>query len=192
MKITKFSRSGIIKVGDGRGFIVERGAFRFIITAAHCLPHLPPCHLMTQLEEITYRNLVGHLDGDGVVWVECIFADPVQDIAVLGTPDDQELSEQADLYKKLTGAVMPVQIREAVAGETAWVLDLGGEFKSFVLEGNNRRRLWGKIPEGIMKPGMSGSPILGDDGLAISLCNIGGPSPDSPLINLEKCLPGWF
>jgi hypothetical protein len=36
----------VVRVGDGRGFIVgldDTGMLeRFVITAAHCLPHLPP------------------------------------------------------------------------------------------------------------------------------------------------------
>lgn len=34
----------VIRVGDGRGFMVERQRQRFVLTAAHCLPRLPPAH----------------------------------------------------------------------------------------------------------------------------------------------------
>jgi hypothetical protein len=34
----------IIKVGDGRGFIVENNRRNIVITAAHRLPQLPPCY----------------------------------------------------------------------------------------------------------------------------------------------------
>ena len=34
--------SGVITVGNGRGFVVEGAGERLVITAAHCLPSLPP------------------------------------------------------------------------------------------------------------------------------------------------------
>jgi hypothetical protein len=36
-----------------------------------------------------------------------LFADPIADIAVLGSPDNQALSEQADFYEQLVGGVRP-------------------------------------------------------------------------------------
>jgi hypothetical protein len=45
--------SSIIRVGDGRGFVIAAREKRYIVTAAHCLPVLP-----TPQEE-TYRDLVG-------------------------------------------------------------------------------------------------------------------------------------
>ena len=87
-----------MKVGDGRGFVVERHEYRFVITVSHCLPYLPPCHLAAYLEEKPYGGLLGPIDGDKpVICAECLFVDPVNDLAILGTPDDQELCEQADL-----------------------------------------------------------------------------------------------
>ena len=47
------AKRAVIAVGDGRGFVVEgRGEKLCVITAAHCLPHLPPpdpasnCHVV--------------------------------------------------------------------------------------------------------------------------------------------------
>src|SRR6266478_3682185 len=34
-------KSGVITVGDGRGFVVEGAGERLVITAAHCVPSLP-------------------------------------------------------------------------------------------------------------------------------------------------------
>ena len=77
----------VVKVGAGRGFVMEpRGSFgrRVIVTAAHCLPKLPPACTASYTEERTYRNLVGSFDGPkGNVCAECLFVDPVADIAVL-------------------------------------------------------------------------------------------------------------
>jgi hypothetical protein len=46
------------------------------------------------------------------VWCECLFADPVADVAVLGAPDNQELSDQADAYEALVAAATPVAVAE--------------------------------------------------------------------------------
>src|SRR5262245_37917937 len=82
----------VVKVSGGRGFIIENGHERLVVTAAHCLPHFPPPLAITTTEERTYRNLLGPLDAsEPAVWAELLFADPVGDIAVLGSPDNQEL-----------------------------------------------------------------------------------------------------
>jgi hypothetical protein len=53
--------SAVLKVGEGRGFVVKRRRYKdcIVITAAHCLPVLPPPHPCAYLEEITYRRLLG-------------------------------------------------------------------------------------------------------------------------------------
>jgi len=86
----------IVTVISGRGFVVEAGHERLVITAAHCLPHLPPCHGAANLDETTYDNLLGPFgDHEPKVSAECRFADPVADISVLGSPDDQALCPPA-------------------------------------------------------------------------------------------------
>ena len=82
----------VVRVGDGRGFVSECLNWhgrpeRIVITAAHCLPKLPPCHLTSLYNDRTYK-LLGPLGGDLTAWAYCLFADPTVDIAVLGFPDD--------------------------------------------------------------------------------------------------------
>jgi hypothetical protein len=48
----------VIRVGDGRGFIVAAGDERLIITAGHCLPGLPPYHGASCLYERTFDALL--------------------------------------------------------------------------------------------------------------------------------------
>ena len=45
--------SAVLKVGEGRSFVVKRRTRgdRIIITAAHCLPHLPLAHPASFTEE---------------------------------------------------------------------------------------------------------------------------------------------
>src|SRR5262245_43442930 len=112
----------VVRVGDGRGFIVEAGWRRVIITAAHCLPHFPPC--LSDLDERTDDKLLGPLGGGTTVWAECLFADPIADIAVLGEPDNQELSDQWEKYEEFTAAAKPLRIADAPEDGDAFMLSL--------------------------------------------------------------------
>jgi hypothetical protein len=83
-------KASVLTVGSGHGFVIEHGFDRLIITAAHCLPFFPPATGTSFLKELTYQGLLAPLDGQPSAWAECLFADPVADIAVLGQPDNQE------------------------------------------------------------------------------------------------------
>jgi hypothetical protein len=93
--------TAILKVGAGRGFVVKgRWEKSYVITAAHCLPEIrgekwPDAHPARGIEEVTYRKLLGPLNGEQTVWAELLFLDVIADIAVLGEPD-----AQADLYQQ--------------------------------------------------------------------------------------------
>jgi hypothetical protein len=69
---------------------------------------------MSYTEERTYPELLGRLGEEPSVWAECVFVDPVADIAVLSEPDNQELSEEAEAYGALVEAeaVTPFTIAE--------------------------------------------------------------------------------
>jgi hypothetical protein len=103
-------------VVEGRGLWHQ--PVRYIITAAHCLPEqpdgqrLPPSHGFSDLTDRTYANLLGPLGQQPSVWCECLFVDPIADIAVLGAPDNQELSNEADAYEALVGAATPLTVAE--------------------------------------------------------------------------------
>ena len=49
----------------------------------------------------TYANLLGHLGESPTVWAECLFVDPVADIAVVGKPDSQSLYAENEAYYEL-------------------------------------------------------------------------------------------
>jgi hypothetical protein len=117
--LTTSSRWPLLKVGDGgRGFVIEAGD-RIVITAAHCLVAddrpLPPAHPWSYTAERTYPGLLGPLcEAKPTVWAECLFVDPIADIAVLGSPDNQELSDEAEAYEQLIRTVpRPFPIAEA-------------------------------------------------------------------------------
>ena len=103
----------VIRVGDGRGFVVGRRKQRFVLTAAHCLPKLPPAHPMSHTKERTYQALLGPLGAEPTVWAECLFADPVADIAILSGPDNQALFDQAEAYEEFLDDKVPLAIGDA-------------------------------------------------------------------------------
>jgi hypothetical protein len=223
--VTKLPDSScVVKVGEGRGFIIEhrirvpktlfpkrlgkrfgaRPFFvknRLVFSAAHCLPKLPPAHAFKDLRDRTYPNLLSSLDGiKNNVWAECLFVDPIADIAVLGCPDNEELDEQADRYHALTDDAATLLIGTARSGP-GWVLALNGDWIRTTL-----RLLSGvdgtSLLVGPTEPGMSGSPILSGAGRAIGIIAIGsqtvrngerhvdreaGPQPI-----LRRNLPGWL
>jgi hypothetical protein len=89
----------VVKVDDGRGFVIAVGDKRYVITAAHCLPSLPPPILARHLEEETYPGLIGPLGEDPSVTAACVFIDQMADIAVLGEPDNQAMSDEHGQYE---------------------------------------------------------------------------------------------
>ena len=181
----------VLKVGDGRGFIVEHQNFlghpeRIVITAAHCLPHLPPPHPASYLMERTYGALLGPLRGKQTVSAECLFVDPISDIAVLGSPDNQELHEEAAAYEKLTD-VTPLPVADAPkqgtrnkplfgggiietptpGKDSALVLSLANAWLECSV--TRRGEALSVDQRKLIMSGMSGSPILSRTGHAIGV-----------------------
>jgi trypsin-like peptidase len=234
--------SAVVRVGHGRGFVVEaRGRFggreRYVITAAHCLSvrpdgqRLPPPHGFSHTEERTYVKLLAPLGKKPSVWCECLFADPIADIAVLGSPEEQDLSKQADAYEAFIEATTPLTVAEPPSKPlpeevaslaktekrmTAVAEDLARgesnpasprlvqwarrECPAFLLSLNNQ---WfpctvQHYPNGMLNicdaargiaGGMSGSPIIAEDGAAIGIVCL---SSNGPHPRLMGNLPGWL
>jgi hypothetical protein len=126
----------VITVDKGRGFIIEHralfdfgGGFRrlrrkLVVTASHCLPRAPkmPCY---SYQEATYANLLAPVGEEPTVWAECLFFDPVSDLAILGEPDSQELGEENDAYTRLVDGRKPFTIAAPETGE-GYMLALDG------------------------------------------------------------------
>lgn len=193
---TESNPSGIVRVGDGRGFVVEGTRGRYVITAAHCLPELPPADY---LDEFTYRSLLGPMGGECEVWAVCLFADPVADIAVLGPVDNQRLGKQADVYEALVDEAVPLSIADAPLEGPAWLWSLDGRWFPCRVQRLAGGPLWLFEANDGIRGGMSGSPVRDEDGRAIGVVSAGGGSgaedldtEGGPNPALTRDLPGWL
>jgi hypothetical protein len=183
------AKQSIITVDAGRGFVIGcRNHYgctdSLVVTAAHCLPSLPRPHAGGELSERTYADLLGPIGTNPTVSAECLFADLIADVAVLGCPDDQALISQAGDYKAFIKNYVALRIVTPILGEShAWVMSLGGEWLPRQIE-----YMGGLLQMDCpVTPGMSGSPIVNDRGAAIGLLSNGGFDPE-----LTGSLPGRF
>ena len=198
--ISEAATRAVVAVGSGRGFVVRstQGVRdRLIITAAHCLPRFPPCNGASYVHERTYQGLLASLGGEPSVWTECLFADPIGDLAVLGPPDGQELPEQWEGYDDLVESADSLMIADAPKQGPAWLLSLGNRWTRCTVR-HSGGSLWISDATDGIRAGMSGSPVLADDGSAIGVvCTSAGTSGDQlyteggPNPRLIGNLPGW-
>jgi len=201
----------VITVDKGRGFIIEhRTMFDFgdgfkrlrrklVVTASHCLPHAPkmPCY---SYQEATYANLLGPLGEEPSVWAECLFFDPVSDLAILGEPDNQELGEENEAFARLVDGRKPFTIAAPETGE-GYMLALDGvswQPTPLIVHQN----IWGtSLSTGATLGGQSGSPIVDSTGRAVAVVSVGTERPalstgsssvmDGPQPILRLQLPPW-
>jgi hypothetical protein len=137
---------------------------------------------------------------NNTVWAECRFVDPVADIAVLDGPDDQEYFEEAEAYDALVddAPALPTSSKLTANG---WVLTLDCKWVQMPLRVFTT--MWGtSLAIGFTEAGMSGSPILNDQGKAIGVVAIGGEiisngerkqdENQGPQPILARNLPGWL
>ncbi|QIG93465.1 trypsin-like peptidase domain-containing protein [Bradyrhizobium sp. 6(2017)] len=189
------ARGAVISVGGGRGFVIEGPDDRLIITAAHCLPAMPPAIPSSYTEERTYEGLLSPLGAaERPVWAECLFVDPVSDLAILGPPDGQELPEPFDAYLSLVDSCHTVEVGTCDPEDDVWLLSLDGEWHPCGAK-HVGGGVWFHGADHGIHGGMSGSPAINRDGQAVAVVSVsssadhhtsGGPNP-----NLAVHLPGW-
>jgi hypothetical protein len=193
------TKAAVITVGDGRGFVIARGSGRLVITAAHCLTTddnelLPiPCTGASFYEERTFKELLASLGSSPSVWAECLFADPIADLAVLGPPNEA-WPDEATAYDALTKAATPIKIADTTGA--GFMLSLDGRWFGCTVE--HVPNLFGAalfltdLAEAI-QGGMSGSPIISAAGAAIGVIGTASDRTDAQVgARLAHHLPGWL
>lgn len=173
----------VVTVGSGRGAIIRGPSIKLIVTAAHCLPRIPRSSLST-----SFTRLLGRLDGEPSIGADCLFVDPIADIAILG-PDEP------DSYFEFIEPLSCLEISRAKEGTHARLLSLKNKWFKCVVR-NSAGPLWLERAELPILDGMSGSPILSEDGRAFGLVNGSGTAKNSTAggghPQLVECLPGWL
>jgi hypothetical protein len=144
---------------------------RCVITAAHCLPNLPPPHPDSYTSERTYSKLLGGLDEECSIWAECLFVDPVADVAVLCTPDGQVLCDEAEAYEIFVDTRETLRLAAVTERADVWLFSLAGQWQACMVDvGRGGHAL--TVIDGHIEGGMSGSPIL-SHGRAVGIVSVG-------------------
>lgn len=163
----------VVSVGDGRGFLIKsQTAMPLVVTAAHCLAHLPPAHPASFTLERTY-NLLAERGQAPSICVECLFVDPIADVAVLGAPDGQVLPDESEAFEQFVENRPTFRVGGIRRRSRAWLLTLDGQWRECVVDAVGRAGRTVSIIRDATQPGMSGSPIVTDNGRAIGLVSIG-------------------
>jgi hypothetical protein len=146
----------------------------------------------------TYQSFVGLPGREPTVSAECLFVDPVSNLAVLCTPDTQDV--EAGAYANLVKARLPLRIGKPARHCRGWLFTLDHRWEPCGVSVNNSFPYAPtlnlvNVKDGI-RPGTSGSPIVSDDGyvLGIGCFSSSGNGQDSypgqPL--LAASLPAWL
>ena len=168
---------------------------RLVVTAAHCLPQMPEPHPWA--DETRIWKLLAPLGEEPDIVAECRFVDPVADIAVLGSPNSQDMFEEAEAYDALVAAAaLPVGLlpRKEYAKSDAWMLSLAGRWQPCTVNYTQNFALWTKGKHKI-EGGMSGSPIVTGNGFALGVLSCSGGLAETdggPHARLGSHLPGWL
>ena len=201
----------IIRVGDGRGFLLKTIIGNVVVTAGHCLPHVPPAEQAAGAEQRMYADLLGVLDSNAPrASCECLFFDAVADVAVLGEPEVEKGVLPEDICDSYLAFVedrpalrlgtLPRTTKPGVWTGPVWLLTLDGQWEQCTAQHYPQGVRVEGSPE-LAPPGMSGSPILTNDGRAIAVMTTGDgtQAPNGSIQwpvalgrTLVKSLPGWL
>ena len=116
------------------------------------------------------------------IWAECRFVDPVTDLAVIGRPDVRSA------WDNVIEMVQPLELdtRRPTRG---WVLSLDRQWVPCTIQITRHGGLMVKALAGGIQGGMSGSPILSDNGRVVGVVSITGNWPQA---HLPSALPRWL
>src|ERR1700732_513457 len=80
--------SSVIRVGEGRGLVIETySGDRMIVTASHCLPWRAEWWEDFSEPRI-FPDLLAPIGSEPNIWAECLFINPIADLAILGEVDN--------------------------------------------------------------------------------------------------------
>lgn len=178
----------IVKVGKGRGFIVQGDRDRYVITTNYSLPFVSPCDPGSEL----WTFFIGGVENEASdILGECLFVDPIADIAVLGAPGNPEHWEA---FSKFVWSRPPISVGDAKFESKALLLSPDGHWQS-CSAGHNGGRLWISDAVNGIVGAMSGSPIMLDDRTAVGVVNCYEELKSTQGFSNARLainLPGWL
>ncbi len=125
---------------------------------------MPPPHRAAYTAEKTFKKLLAPLGTAPSIWAECVFVDPVSDLAVLGQPDGQALKWDVETaWDEFIEDIESLEL-DAKRPTRGWTLSLAGRWLPCTIQIKNYGNLVVKDLAGDVEGGMSGSPILSDKG----------------------------
>lgn len=197
-----FNTGAVVRVGDGRGFVVAGKQSCFVVTARHCLGDFPVSPPFDNPETNTCSDLLGPLGAPRTIPARCVFADAINDLALLGAPWRGLFPDGYRRFVELTERVLPFCIeaprREcfpcfALSTEKHW---FGARAQLDVTEDGSA--VWIFRPMAAITAEMVGSPILAANGSAVGLMssnllsNFDLEDEGAPNPLLTAHFPAWF
>jgi S1-C subfamily serine protease len=180
----------------GQGVIVPGG---MIVTAAHVV-NWDVTGQMAQLWDSLYWEDVEI--GGRSVKAQVYAVEPVADVAVLGAPDDQAHADVAEAFEACLESIKPVPIctKDFPLGEPFAVYiraHTGDWIKGQAVQRGVNAQYLGITPEGDIKGGTSGSPVVTAQGLLVGVISraggaVGEPTSFSVVPRLHLTAPGWL
>ncbi len=175
----------------GQGVLVAaRDEPGFVITAAHCIEHYNSGGMT--LNDFCLEPAQTHGGEELVLSVYAV--EPVSDIAVLGMPDTQALSNDSDAFEAFCERTQPVP----VSTDEPELFE-AGKFPVHVLTHHGTwlegtATLYGKngptlsIDDCSIESGSSGGPIITDQGQLVAIVSTGRGTAPRP----HQVLPVWL
>ena len=147
---------------------------------------------MSYTHERTFPKLIGPLGRKrGRLPCECMFVDPIADVAVLGAPEVGEA--QWDAYYELIEAsgALQLEVLNDDAETDVWIPALTEDWVSCLARLYPRALVLKNLPSRSIAPGMSGSPIVTAAGAAVGVISISSGGP-TYAVSLQQSLPAWM
>jgi hypothetical protein len=192
------AQAAVVTVGTGRGFVMQTAHERLILTTANCLPHLSHPDAGSDFRDRTFFDLLGPLQSDPTVSAECLFVDPVADVAVLGEPKSL-LDAEKDAYRALVETSGTLRIGVLTTPCEVWLLTLEGRWERCRVRTSAVGRALTVVGANQgLAPGTSGSPILNPEGAALGIVSVCAPASDETVLErqgqplLGSVLPVWL
>jgi hypothetical protein len=139
------------------------------------------------------------LGGAPTIWAECVFVDPIRDVAVLQAPDGQAgLYNECLAYERFVEDRPTLRLAAIMRQARAWLLTLDERWEECTVQVGGGGRMVTLVNVNFVG-GMSGSPIVIGVGRVVGIASVGSesagrvqPREQHGQPSLVATLPGWL